>query len=50
MKKYGEMSREELLSLKKELEQQYEEVKARVLPLICPAENRAWSSLTFQWE
>ena len=33
MKKYGEMSREELLSLKKELEQQYEEVKAQGLAL-----------------
>ena len=33
MKKYSEMSREELLSLKKELEQQYEEVKAQGLAL-----------------
>ena len=33
MKKYSEMSREEILSLKKELEQQYEEVKAQGLAL-----------------
>ena len=33
MKKYSEMSREELLSLKKELDQQYEEVKAQGLAL-----------------
>ena len=33
MKKYSEMNREEILSLKKELEQQYEEVKAQGLAL-----------------
>lgn len=33
MKKYSEMSREELLALKKELDQQYEQVKAQGLSL-----------------
>ena len=45
MKKYNEMSREELLALREELEARYEESKkARDSSLICPGVSRPGSS------
>lgn len=49
MEKYSEMSREQLLTLKKELENQYADIKAQDLFWICPAVNREQNSLTSPW-
>ena len=40
MQKYSEMSKEQLQAVKKELDQQYAEIKAQDLPLICHVVNR----------
>lgn len=42
MTAYKDMSVEELMELKSELEQEFEEVKAKGLKLICPVANRPW--------
>ena len=50
MEKYSEMSREQLLALKKELDQQYADIKAQGLAWICPVVNPEQISLIFPWE
>ena len=50
MQKYSEMSREQLLALKKELDQQYAEIKAQDVPWICLVVNRRLTSLIFPWD
>lgn len=47
MKKYCEMSREELLDLKKELDREFDEIKAEVWHWICPVVNLHRISLIF---
>lgn len=41
---YEELSKEELLQLKSELEAQFDEVKAKNLKLTCPEVNRLQNS------
>ena len=47
MKKYCEMSREELLDLKKELDREFDEIKPKVWHWICPVVNLHRISLIF---
>ena len=49
MKKYTEMNHEELLALKKELDKEFEEIKAQGLALICQEESQAMHSWHFLW-
>ena len=44
MKAYQELSKEELLTLKAELNAAYEDAKGKGLKLICPEENRQLTS------
>ena len=50
MEKYSEMSREQLLALKKELDQQYADIKAQGLALDMSRGNPEQISLIFPWE
>ena len=50
MEKYSEMSREQLLALKKELDQQYADIKAQGLALDMSRGKPGQISLIFPWE
>ena len=50
MKKYSDMSKEELLTLKAQLDKEYAEIKAQGLLLTCHVENHQQTSLISLWD
>lgn len=50
MKKYSDMSKEELLTLKAQLDKEYADIKAKGLALDMSVENRQQTSSISQWD
>lgn len=48
--KYSDMSKEELLTLKAQLDKEYADIKAKGLASICHVENRQQTSSISRWD